>query len=122
MGRIQGDLKDRTFHFALSILDLADVLPSGNKGWIVGKQLIRSGTSIGANIREADQAFSTTDFAFKCSLALKEASETEYWLQMAIQSDLLTHEVASPLTIEIDELIRILNAIVKRTQQSCGPQ
>ncbi len=121
MGRIQGDLKDRTFRFALSILNLADALPQGNKGWVVGKQLIRSGTSIGANVREADQAYSATDFAFKCSLALKEASETDYWLQLAIQSDLLKRETVSTLTIEVDELIRILNAIVNRTQHPPQP-
>jgi four helix bundle protein len=72
MGRIQGDLKVRTFNVALSILELADLLPNDNKGWVVGKQLIRCGTSIGANVREADQAFSSTDFAFKCSLASKK--------------------------------------------------
>lgn len=118
MGRIQGDLKQRTFNFALSILNLADLFPHHNKGWVVGKQLVRSGTSIGANVREADQAFSTSDFAFKCSLALKEASETEYWLQLSIQSGLLEREGVQQITEEADQLIRILNSIVKRTQET----
>jgi four helix bundle protein len=116
MGRIQGDLKDRTFAFALSILNVSDEFPNSPKGWIVGKQFIRCGTSIGANIREADQAFSAADFAHKCNTALKEATETDYWLRLSIQGGLLARESTVAIAAEVEQLIRILVTVVKRTQ------
>ncbi|MCH7546571.1 MAG: four helix bundle protein [Planctomycetes bacterium] len=118
MGRLHGDLAERTFDFSLSILKLADELPQNNKGWILGKQVIRSGTSIGANIREANHASSNVEFAHKCNIALKEAAETEYWLELCEQSGLLTETLTSDLLREVKELISILNTIVKRTRES----
>jgi len=78
MGRIQGDLTERTLRFGVDILGLLKQLPQDTGGWVVGKQLCRSGTSIGANIREADAALTDADFAHKMSIARKEASEAEY--------------------------------------------
>lgn len=116
MGRFYGDLPDRAFNFAKLILGLADQLPNGVKGWVVAKQLLRSGTSIGANLQEADQAFTEADFAHKCSIALKEASETLYWLRLCRETNLLVGESALQAISEADELIRILVSIVKKTQ------
>jgi four helix bundle protein len=116
VARIQGDLKDRTFSFACEILKLADLLPNNAKGWEIGRQLIRSGTGIGANIREADNAHTDADFAHKCSIARKEAAETRYWLELCTSSGMLPPESASVHIKEADELTRILSSIVQRVQ------
>ncbi len=116
MGRIQGDLKERTFEFAVQVLALVDGLPRSTKGWVVGRQLVRSGTAIGANVREADHAHTDADFAYKCSVARKEASETEYWLELCNRSAMVKSDRVHPLAVEAGELMRILATIVKRTQ------
>ena len=76
MARIRGDLLGRTFEFAKSMLTIVDSLPNNNKGWEIGRQMIRCGTSVGANLREADNAQTDADFIYKCSISRKEASET----------------------------------------------
>jgi len=117
MGRIRGDLPDRTFEYAVAILDLADRLPNVTKGWEIGRQLIRSGTSIGANVREADNALTDAEFAHRCSIARKEAAETHYWLQLCRRTEMLAGEEVHEAIREADELARILSSIVKATQQ-----
>ena len=118
MGRIQGDLPDRTFRFALAILEIVERLPSNNKGWIVTRQLVRSGTSVGANVAEADHAHTTIDFAHRCNIALKEAAEAEYWLRLCRESHLIEEDQLGSLLSECDEIIRILTVIVKRAQSA----
>lgn len=122
-GRLQGDLADRTFQFSLEILAVVDALPEGTNGWVLGKQLLRSGTSVGANVREADHALSDAEFVQRCSIARKEASETQYWLQLCRDSNLLrpTQELSQTIR-EADELMRILSTIVKRSQQYAKSQ
>ena len=115
-GRIQGDLPERTLSFALSLLEATEQLPSGTRGWVVGKQLLRSGTSIGANIREAGEALTDAEFAHRCSIARKEASETQYWLMLCEKAGLLTDPVCRPLLAEAMELTKILATIVHKTQ------
>jgi four helix bundle protein len=117
MTRIKGDLKNRSFDFGLSVLSLADQLPNNVKGWVVGKQLIRSGTSVGSNVREADNAHSDADFAYKCSVARKESAETHYWLELCVAAGLLKGEETKRVLCEADELARITSTIVLRTQQ-----
>jgi four helix bundle protein len=117
MGRIQGDLKERTLDFAVCILALVDELPRSSKGWVIGRQLVRSATSIGANVREADHAHTDADFAYKCSVARKEASETEYWLELCGRSAMLKPDRLQSVSAEAGELMRILATIVKRTQE-----
>ncbi len=116
MGRIQGDLKERTLRFSEAILGITDQLPNGVKGWEIGRQLIRCGTSIGANVHEADHAMTEADSAHKCSISRKEASETCYWLELCRRTGLVAGDQADHLAREVDELIRILSSIVKRTQ------
>lgn len=118
MGRIHGDLPDRTFKFSLAILEIVDRLPSDNKGWIVTRQLVRSGTAVGANIAEADHAHTATEFAHCCNIALKESAEAEYWLRLCRESGLIDGDQLTPLLGECDEIIRILTAVVKRTQSA----
>ncbi len=117
MGRIQGDLMEWTFGFAAAILNLSEQLPNVQQGWVVGKQVIRSGTSIGANVREADSAFTDADFAYCCNIARKEACETHYWLQLCERTGMLAGEELDAAIGEADELVRILSTVVKATQQ-----
>jgi four helix bundle protein len=114
--RIRGDLQERTLRFGLSILSLVDDLPKSVKGWEVGKQVIRSGTGIGANIREADNALTDAEFAHKCSIARKEASETQYWLELCRQAKLLSGPHLEAAMQEANELTRIMSAMVIKTQ------
>jgi four helix bundle protein len=118
MGRFQGDLPARSFEFAKQIVSLSAAMPQNNVGWVLGKQVLRSGTSIGANIHEADHAFSVSDFAHKCSLARKEASETWYWLRLCVECDVLGGEQAHAAIGEADELVRVLGSLVKKMQES----
>jgi four helix bundle protein len=115
MGRFQGDLPDRSYRFALAILSLVDQLPQGTTGWVLGKQLVRSGTGIGANVREASSAATDREFAHICNIARREAGETHYWLSLCIDHGLLNGQHADDALREADELHRILSTIVKRT-------
>ena len=117
MARLRGDLLGRTFEFAKSVLVIVDSLPNNNKGWEIGRQMIRCGTSVGANLREADNAHTAADFVYKCSIARKEASETHYWLQLCDATALLNGELLEDLTKEADEIVRILSSVVRKSQQ-----
>ncbi|MBN8838190.1 MAG: four helix bundle protein [Sphingobacteriia bacterium] len=90
-------LKEKSFAFALRIVKCNQYLCSEKQEHILSKQLLRSGTSIGANIREAEQAQSKTDFIHKLSIALKEANETEYWLELLHQSGYLDQKLFESL-------------------------
>jgi len=116
MGRIAGDLKERTLRFATEAMEAIAYLPNETRGWIVGKQPGRAATSIGANVWEADAALTDADFAHKVSVARKEASETEYWLELAARCELLSAPLLKPLQAEADELSKILATIVRKTQ------
>ena len=82
-------IKEKSFSFALEIVKTYKFLSSEKKEFVLSKQMLRSGTSIGANIREAEHAQSKADFIHKLSIALKEANETEYWLDLLFQSGYL---------------------------------
>ncbi len=116
MGRIAGDLKERTLRFATEAMKAIAALPHETRGWIVGKQLGRAATSVGANVWEADAALTDADFAHKISIARKEASETEYWLELAGRCELLPDPIRGRLSEEAIELSKILRTIVRKTQ------
>ncbi len=107
-------IADKSFDFALSIIDLYIKLKNENE-FVLSKQLLRSGTSIGANIEEATAAFSKKDFTHKMSISSKEARETKYWLRL-LQKSNLTQINVEPQLIEIQNLINILTKIVKTSQ------
>jgi four helix bundle protein len=107
---------EKSFTFSLSIIELFKHLKSNN-GFIISKQLLRSGTSIGANINESTAAQSKADFIHKMSIASKEARETKYWLMLLNKSQLVVINLDKYLK-EIDEIINILTAIVKTSQQN----
>lgn len=109
---------DKSFLFAVKVIKLYRRLCDDKKEYIISKQLLRSATSIGANINEAQAAQSKSDFISKMCIASKEARETKYWLELLMATDLLDkNEVfVANLMCEIDEIIRMLTAIVKTSQ------
>ena len=117
MSRLQGDLKERTLAFGQKVLNLVSELPNDPQGWVISKQLGKAGTSVGANVWEADHALTTADFAHKISLARKESSETEYWLRLVVRAELLSRSTCEPLINEAVELTRILGTIVAKLQR-----
>jgi len=111
------DIKERTFLFGVRIVKLVNVLPRSIAGIEIGRQVIRSGTSIGANVEEADGAESKKDFIHKMSIARKEARETRYWLRI-IQISLLDNAEVADLIQESDQLVRILSRIIANAKKS----
>lgn len=116
-GRQKFDIQERTFEFGVRVARLVNELPRTVAGFEIGKQVVRSGTSVGANVEEADAAESKRDFIHKMSIAHKEARETRYWLRV-IQSALLDDGETRSLIQESDELVRILYTIVENARQS----
>lgn len=107
---------DKTFEFALDIVQAYKDLVEEKREYVLSKQLLRSGASIGANIREANLAISKKEFIAKAQIALKEASETEYWLQLLVKSSYISTE--TPLISKANEIIRILTSIIKTSKEN----
>ena len=107
----------KSFEFAVRIVNLYKHLTELKKEYVLSKQLLRSGTSIGANVAEAQKAQSSADFNAKMNIALKEANETEYWLRLLHRTDYLSDSEFYGLHSDIDELISILTSICKKTNQ-----
>ncbi|MEW6079165.1 MAG: four helix bundle protein [Thermodesulfobacteriota bacterium] len=111
------DITVRTFDFALRIIKLCQTLdekPGVSR--TIAKQLLRSGTSIGANVEEGQGGQSRADFVSKISIACKEARETHYWLRLLAESETISRERLVDLIRESDELIAILTSIIKNTK------
>lgn len=108
-------IKDKSFNFALQIISVYQKLTE-QKEFILSKQLLRSATSIGANVRQASAAQSRKDFIHKMSISSKEARETEYWLELLDQSNLVEIDLSYEKS-EIVEIIKMLTAIVKTSSQ-----
>lgn len=108
-------VKDKSFEFALNTIKLYKQLID-EREYVLSKQLLRSGTSIGANVEEGIGGFSKKDFTSKMSIALKEARESRYWLSLLDKSELTGIEVKNQMK-KADELVRILTAIVKSSQE-----
>ena len=109
---------DKSYAFALRIIKSYKYLCTEKKEFVLSKQLLRSGTSIGALIKEAEHAQSRADFINKMSVALKEANETEYWLMLLHDSEYLDEKGYSSIVEDCKELIRLLVSIVKSTKQT----
>jgi four helix bundle protein len=109
-------IHEKSFHFALEVIELYKKLQT-EREYVLSKQLLRSGTSIGANVEEALVGQSRRDFLAKMAVASKEARETRYWLVLLQRSNLTKAEL-SPALKNIDELIRILTSIVKTTAET----
>jgi four helix bundle protein len=107
---------DKSFDFALKIIALYKEMTE-QKEFVLSKQLLRSGTSIGANVEEASAAVSKKDFTAKMSISSKEARETRYWLRLIKKSNIVTVSVDEHLK-EVDDIVNILTAIVKTSQSN----
>jgi four helix bundle protein len=110
-------IKIKSFNFALRIVKLHQFLSSEKKEFILSKQLLRSGTSIGAMVRESEQAESKADFIHKLAIAQKEANETDYWLELLFQSEYLNKTQHQSLKSDIVEINKILASIIISTKQ-----
>jgi four helix bundle protein len=103
--------------FAIRIIRLYQYLLSEKKEYILSKQLLRSGTSIGANIKEAIQGQSKKDFTSKLQISLKEASETQYWIELLHETDYLDNTQFESMNADCIELIKLLTAIIKQSKE-----
>jgi four helix bundle protein len=113
-------LKTKSFDFAVRIVNLYKFLKQEHNEFIISQQLIRSGTSIGALIREAEHAESTKDFVHKLNIGLKEANEAEYWLDLLLATDFITKPMHDSLSADCVELLKMLTSSVKTTRSKLG--
>lgn len=116
MSRKGNVVKDKSYAFSLKVISTYKELVSEKKEYILSKQLLRSGTSIGAMVREAEHAQSKPDFIHKMSIALKEANETVYWLELMKDSNYLGSKEALEIISDAEEILRLLISIVKTSR------
>ena len=106
-------ISTKTKSFAIKIIKLCKILSEEKREFVISKQLFRSATSIGANVRESHNAQSKADFINKLSIALKEADETAYWLELLIESEIIDKQQFEKLNKDLKEIIAILTASIK---------
>jgi four helix bundle protein len=111
------DLKQRTKKFALRIIRLVESLPRGKITDVIGKQLLRSGTSVGANYRSACRAKSTADFISKMGTVEEEADESIYWMELLIESGLISKDEVGELLDEADQIVAITVSSIKTARR-----
>lgn len=112
------DLRNRTQEFGLRVIHLTEALPAGGPGRVIGNQLLRAGTSVGANYRAACRARSRRDFLSKLGITLEEADESAYWLELVIKAGLLPKARVEALLGENNELVSIFVASLKTARKS----
>jgi len=113
-------LQEKSFQFAVEIVFLADLLHANFKGFRLADQILGSGTSIGANIREAGNAESAADFVHKLSIALKECDETVYWLDLLIQTERISKPLHESLISKALELRKMLTSSIVTVKKKSG--
>jgi four helix bundle protein len=111
-------LSSKSFDFALRIIKLSRYLQNTHCEYILSKQLLRSGTAVGALIREAQYAESKADFLHKLSISLKEINETRYWLELIFQSDYITDTMYKSIEPDSEELLKLLISSTKKVKQN----
>ncbi len=111
-------LMNKSYTFALRIIKLYKYLIADQKEYVLSKQILRSGTAIGALVKEAEHAQSKADFLNKMNIALKEANETEYWLMLLKDSDYIDEKSYNSIYPEIIEILKMLISIVKTTKEN----
>ena len=114
----ENDLRERTKHFGLRILRMFSRLSKTTEARVLGKQILRSGTSVGANYREAYHGRSKSEFIAKCGDSLRELEETAYWLELLIDGKMVSPDKLSCIWQECDELIAIFVTILKRSKET----
>jgi len=117
MAPTENDLRQRTKEFGLRVVRMFSRLPKTTEAQVLGKQILRSGTSIGATYREAYRARSKSEFIAKCGDSLRELEETAYWLELLIDGKIVPSELVTALQQECDELIAISVTILKSSKE-----
>ncbi|MDP4199414.1 MAG: four helix bundle protein [Bacteroidota bacterium] len=110
-------MRHRTVRYALGVMDFSESIPNNPRGWVISKQILRSGTSVGAQYREARRAKSNADFISKLEGSLQELDETLYWLELIEESKLVAHQHIDTLKNETGQLIAIFTTIVKKVKK-----
>jgi len=118
MMKEENDLKERTKKFALRIIRLFGSLPKTTEARVLGKQLLRSATSVGANYREAHRGRSRAEFIAKCGDSLRELEESAYWLELLVEAEIVSAPKLEPLRAECEELIAIFVTIIRRAREN----
>jgi len=113
-------IKEKSFAFAIRIVNLHRFLSTEKKECVLSKQLLRAGTAIGALVREAEQAESKPDFVHKMAIALKEANETEYWILLLRETGYLTAKEGESILDDTVELLKLLTSIINSTKRGLG--
>ena len=111
-------LKEKSYNFALRIVNLYKYLNQEKKEYVLSKQILRSGTSIGAMIRESEFVHSKSDFIYKLNVALKEANETDYWLMLLKDSNYISIKMYNSIEPEIKEIIKLLVSSIKTAKDN----
>jgi four helix bundle protein len=111
-------IKEKTFAFSVRIVKLSQYLIATKKEFVISKQILKSGTSIGANVREAVNAESAADFVHKLSIAQKEADETLYWLELLVATDFLNQHEFDSMFLDGASIIKILKTIIITTKKN----
>jgi len=109
-------IKSKSFDFALHIVKLFQHLTESKREFVLSKQLLRSGTSIGAMVRESEHAESKADFIHKLSISLKEANESDYWLELLFQSNYIDEREYNSIKIDLEEILKLLVSIIKTSK------
>ena len=110
-------VRTKTYAFAVWMVNLYKHLRSTEREFVLSQQILRSGTSIGANVREALRAESSADFVHKLNIVLKEAAETQYWLELLKDADFITKQAFNSLNADCEEVIKLLVSIISLTRK-----
>lgn len=114
----ENNIRNKSFAFAVRIVKLFQFLSEQKKEYVLSKQILRSGTSVGAMIREAEHGQSKSDFIHKLAIAQKEINETIYWLELLAETDYIDKEQFESLNKDAVELIKIITTIIKNTKKN----
>src|SRR5258708_7169891 len=118
MAKKSSDLRIRTKEFALRVMRLVDSLPSRRSCELIGKQLLRSGTSVGANYRSACRARSPAEFCSKMGIVEEEADESAYWMELLVEGDVIKRELVGDLIAESSEIVAMVVASIKTARSN----
>ena len=119
---VKSIVQEKSYNFALGVIKLVRKLPKNNECYVISRQLLKSATSVGANIEEALSGYSKDDFIYKMNLSLKESAETSYWLRLLKDSEIIIGKDIEDLINESIEIRKILTSIVKTSKERLKEQ
>ena len=118
----QEEMKMRTKQFALRVIRLVESLPNGKAANVIGNQLLRSGTSVGANYRASCRAKSTADFVHKLSIGEEETDESIYWMELLVEGEIIKEKLLENLMNEADQILSIIVSSIKTVKEKRNPK